>query len=85
MVNLDDRNVLRLNLIVGSALEAFNTEILVAKHQDEIRNKANVQNISSSEIEPNGQGDLEEIGMQKYGIMRRISTKQRRSSRQINV
>ncbi|KAG2065849.1 vWA-like protein [Suillus decipiens] len=49
VVNLRDLSVLP-TLIAGSALEAVDSEIYVAKHQTEVRSIANEQSISASEI-----------------------------------
>ncbi|KAG1807995.1 uncharacterized protein BJ212DRAFT_1485280 [Suillus subaureus] len=49
VVNLGDLSVLP-TLIAGSALEAVDSEIYVAKHQAEVRSMANDQKMNASEI-----------------------------------
>ncbi|KAG2050088.1 hypothetical protein BDR06DRAFT_1011548 [Suillus hirtellus] len=49
VLNLNELSVLP-TLIAGSALEAVDSEIYVARHQAEVRSMANKENISASEI-----------------------------------
>ncbi|KAG1751232.1 hypothetical protein EDB19DRAFT_1676222 [Suillus lakei] len=63
VVNLGDLNVLP-TLIAGSALEAVDNEILVTKHQVEVRSMANNQNMSAGEISQRLHEDFVAAGVQ---------------------
>jgi hypothetical protein len=65
--NLGDLNVLT-DLLVGAALEAVDSEPLVAKHQVDIRNKANA-NMSASEISRKLHSDLSAAGVQHHTLL----------------
>ncbi|KAG1769117.1 hypothetical protein EV702DRAFT_705517 [Suillus placidus] len=63
VVNLGNLSVLP-TLIAGSALEAVDSEIYVAKHQAEVRSMANDQKMNASEISLRLYGNFVAAGMQ---------------------
>lgn len=65
MLNLGDPTSLA-NIIVGSALEAFDAEVLVTQHQENIRSKAYTHNISARDIAKQLHSELSSSGVQHH-------------------